>query len=130
MIFFDIFLVFTQKQEIGLFGVFSTTYGVLLLEYHQCKVADKNKLSARFRLLWIISSMFIVMAFHGNLKSSLVRKNYEERTMTLNEMIDKDMTVHITSTFAEYLGATITQHDFNERLLKQAKKKDSIFPIE
>ncbi len=105
------------------------TYGVLFQEYHQCKNADQNKLSTRFRLMWIISSMFIVMAFLGNLKSSLVRKTFEERTMTLNEMIDKDMTVHITSTFADYLGATITQHDLNARLLKQARKKGSIFPI-
>ncbi len=106
------------------------TYGVLFQEYHQCDDSDKSKLSTKFRLLWIISSVFIVMAFLGNLKSSLVRKSYEKRTMTLYEMVDKDMTISITSTFADYLGATITQTDFNSRMLAQAKKKNSIFPIE
>lgn len=88
------------------------------------------KLSTTLRLLWILSTTFIVMAFLGNLKSSLVRKTFEDRTMTLYELFYKDMTVYMTRTFADYLGATISQNDISARLLNQAKRKNSIVPLQ
>ncbi len=110
--------------------MFSLTYGVLFQEYEECKKHDdKIKRSTLLGLFWNLSTMFIVMAFLGNLKSSLVRKKYEDRTMTLYEMFEKDMAVYITKTFSEYLGSTITENDLSARILNQAEKKDSIVPL-
>ncbi len=104
-------------------------YGNLFQEYHGVKGINNNLLSTTFHFVWILMTAFIVMAFHGNLKSSLVRKNYEDRTMTLNEMIDKDMIVHVSSTLKSFLENSISQSEFNKRMLCQARKKDSVYPL-
>ncbi len=76
--------------------------------------------------MWVTASMFVVMAFSGNLKSSFVRQNYEHRTMTLNEMVDKDMPIYTSTEVAEFFEATQDISPLHGRILCQARKKKSI----
>ncbi len=85
--------------------------------------------STYLQFLWVLSTMFITMAFVGNLKSTLVRKSYEARTMTLNEMIDKEMPVHIPNTKAGYLEMDQSNSILNKRILCQAKRTNGVFVV-
>ncbi len=68
------------------------------------------------------------MTFVGNLKSSLVRKNFEKRTMTWEEMIDKDMIIHTSTTSLDFYKSPLAQLDpMNKRFLCQAEKKNSFY---
>ncbi len=82
---------------------------------------------AIIRFLWVASSMFIIMGFSGNLKSSFVKQKYEDRTMTLNEMIDKDLTIYTSTEMAEYFEVTKETSPINRRMLCQSKKKNSFY---
>ncbi len=66
------------------------------------------------------------MAFVGNLKSSLVRHTYTEKTQTLNEMIDNDMFVIMTNVFSGYIRNSASDNAFNQRLLSHVEKKNSL----
>ncbi len=75
----------------------------------------------------MISAFVLSSAFVANLKSSLINKSYEDNTANLDEMIDKDMLVHMDKASADYLGTQGDEIRLNDRLLCQAKKYDSIF---
>ncbi len=87
-------------------------------------------LSKALQFLWVLATAFISMAFVGNLKSTLVKKSYEPKTQTLNEMIDKDMPVFITIAKAMYLERDYTNSPLNKRLLCQVKKTKEAFTVE
>ncbi len=74
--------------------------------------------------------MFLGMALCGNFKSSLVKSHYWKRTMTLKEMIDKDMPIHPRTTFLIYLESSVNLEDLNVRLLPQARKGYAYDPNE
>ncbi len=71
--------------------------------------------------------MFVAMAFTGNLRSSFVKQNYEERTQTLHEMVDKDMNIYTSNELTEYFELTKSFSSLNRRILEQAKKKNSFY---
>ncbi len=105
-----------------------TTYGIMFQEYYQRKGFKKKLSYFTLRFLWVATTFVISMAFLANLKSSLTKKNYEERTMHLDEMIDKDMKIHSSLMQRNYLeGPTLKLRPINERLLCQIKKKDSTY---
>ncbi len=69
--------------------------------------------------------MFLTLSFGAVLKTTLIQSNFETRTMTLDEIIDKDMTVHISQVAINiYSQSDIPLY---RRILCQAKKKKSIF---
>ncbi len=79
-------------------------------------------------MLWVIAVFFLSMGFMANLKSSLTRKNFEDPTMTLAEMVDKDMTIHSDILFTNYLELQSDRlTELNNRLLCQIKKKKSTY---
>ncbi len=105
------------------------TFGIMFQEFH---MSTKKKYSLNFltlRMVWIVGSLFISMAFLANLKSSLMKRHFEKRTMTLEEMVDKDMTIHSSDIFTSYLESPNGQSPLNNRLLCQVKKKDTIFSV-
>ncbi len=106
-------------------------FGIVFQEYHVRvdSKADHKMTLKLIRICWVVTAMFLSMALNGNLKSTLVRGRYEKRTMTLNEMIDKDMTLHITDTMESYLSSGFTDSNLNTRMLCQARKKNSISPL-
>ncbi len=100
-------------------------YGVLFQEFH-----SNNKLkgiSKGVGALWVVSSLIITSAFVANLKSSLINKIYEDKTETLDEIVDKDLLVHMDKVFFDYLRMQGDVIEINERLLCQAKKYDTVF---
>ncbi len=103
---------------------------VLFQEYHTGRYMyeyETKKQWALIRFIWAFASMFVVMAFLGNLEASFVKQNYEERTLTLVEMVDKDMTIYLSTEMAEYFEQTKENSYINRRILEQAKKKKSLF---
>ncbi len=109
---------------------FEMAFGIMFQEYH-IRVDPKTlTMTAKLiRIFWVVTAMFMSMALTGNLKSTLVRGRYEKRTMTINEIIDKDMTLHITDTMESYLSSGFTDSNINTRMLCQARKKSSISPF-
>ncbi len=109
-------------------------YGIMFQEFgYKDHYANKSKMSTQFRFLWIAVTSFITMAFVGNLKSTLVRQEFGPRTQTLNEMIDKDMLIHVPNVhimYTESLEKHNSNPNLNKRILCQAYKKDGVFPIE
>ncbi len=103
-------------------------FGIIFQEYFFGKLNVKASRFIQLRLTWVVLTMFLTMTFVGNLKSSLVRKNFEKRTMTRAEMIDKDMIVHTSSTSIDWYKTPQAQlYPLNKRLLCQAQKKNSIY---
>ncbi len=92
------------------------------------KSSNKSWVFDNTRLLWVVVSMFLSMAFVGNLKSSLIRHTYMEKTQTLDEMIDKDMFVMISSVFVDYIKFSASGNAFNQRLINHVEKKGSALP--
>ncbi len=79
------------------------------------------------RLLWVFMTMIVVMSYVGNIKSSLVIKNYEKPTKTIEEIVDKDLTHHAVESTYYYLKSPIGQlSPVNRRLLCHTEKKNSI----
>ncbi len=108
------------------------TYAIVFCEfYHHSKIHKSSNKSWVFdntRLLWVVVSMFLSMAFVGNLKSSLIRHTYTEKTQTLNEMIDKDMHVIMSRVFMDYVKNSASGNAFNQRLINHVEKKGSTVP--
>lgn len=103
-------------------------FGIMFQEYEVGKYKRASVRFSQLRVLWIVLTMFLTMAFVGNLKSSLVRKELEQRTMTFDEMVDKDMYIHTNSILMQWydhpLGKLTPLH---ARLKCQALKKKSVF---
>ncbi len=107
---------------------FLMTFGVLFQEYRYKKYLNKSLFLRFIHMLWVIAVFFLTMGFMANLKSSLTRKNFEEATMTMAEMVDKDMTIHSDRLFTNFLelkSDRITGLD--KRLLCQIRKKKSTY---
>ncbi len=107
------------------------TYGIVFCEYYHHKKMHKSSNKSwvfdNTRLLWVVASMFLSMAFVGNLKSSLIRHTYKEKTQTLDEMIDKDMFVIMSKVFVDYIKNSASGNAFNQRLINHVEKKSSTF---
>ncbi len=108
--------------------VLEATYGIIFQEFHHDETNMLSLPSKQVKFWWIIATMFLSMAFCGNLKSSFVKSHYGDRTMTLNEMIDKDLTIHTRDSMVGYLESVSS--DLNIRILCQARKKNSIYPVD
>ncbi len=114
--------------------VLTLTYGIIFQEYNYKEhYANKKNISTQFRFLWITVTTFITMAFIGNLKSTLVRQEFMPRTQTLNEMVDKDMPIHVPNVKSMYMENLEKNHlnsSINKRILCQAYKTDGIYQVE
>ncbi len=81
-------------------------------------------------MTWVLATFFITMAFSGNLKSNFARKAFEEPTKTINEIVDKDMTIHVPKVYHDYLLSPDghDRQDVMKRVLCQATKRNSFYP--
>ncbi len=116
-----------KRKSLETFGSsFQTMYGIIFQEFYED--GRKKRLTYKLvRILWVLTSLFLTMAFLANLKSSLMKKQYEQRTLTLNEMIDKDMRISASPTFTNYLESIAGRAGvLNSRILCQIKKHDSV----
>ncbi len=107
------------------------TYGIVFQEYYQ---SDSFRGSSRrkrlLRIIWVFATVLLTASYAGNLKSHLIKKTYEQRTQTMNEMIDKDMPVHLSKGFFTYLDSTKHLSKLSTRLTCQASKdKSKLYPI-
>ncbi len=99
-------------------------FGILFQEYYETK-NTKNKKSSVFsahRMVWVVASTLLVMAFIGNLKTSLVVNNYYDQTNEIEEIFDKDLVLHTSQTSYDYLRALADVSNLNRRLFHQANK--------
>ncbi len=86
-------------------------------------------MSTKITVLWVTATMFLSMGFVGNLKSILVRKDFEPVTATIDEIVDKDMRVFFADTFETLLDSPVHNSVVARRLLCQARKTDGIFKM-
>ncbi len=105
-------------------------FGIVFQECFVPKIHNSMSLFSMLRILWVITSMLLVMAFIGNLKSSLILNNYYERTMTFEEIFEKDLPFHSSQALYDFLNSpSALNSPVNRRLLCQANKKGSmVFP--
>ncbi len=97
-------------------------------EYHPTGLDNRKFIFAKVRFMWIVLTMFISMAFVGNLKSSLVKKNFEKRLMTMTEMVEKDLVLHTsTATLDFYDDPNIASRPLYQRLKCQTYKHKSLY---
>ena len=101
--------------------------GIALQEYYRQRNFDLLSRPSTFRLLWVVCAMLLSMSFAGNLKASLVRREYETPTQTLMEMVDKDMTIHMLRSVHQYINMTRKLSRLHDRVACQAQKRDSIY---
>ncbi len=72
-------------------------------------------------------TMVLIMAFLGNLKSSLVKKNFEKRTMTLEEIFEKDLVIHLSrSTLAFFTQESVKESKQALHALEVSNRKTSV----
>ncbi len=103
------------------------TYGVVFQEYHQSDSFRGSSLRKQFiHILWILATVLLTTSYVGNLKSHLIKKTYQQKTKTLNEMIDKDMPVHINIGFYHYLDSVKHMSKLYTRSICQASRDKSI----
>ncbi len=97
-------------------------FGNMFQEYNKKLIMGTGKTSTKLHIMWVVATTFLSMAFVGNLKSALVRSKYESRTLTVSEMIDKDMALFMAITMDMYLENDYTNSIINKRILCQSKK--------
>ncbi len=107
------------------------TYGIVFQEFYEPDSFKGSNLRKRLlRMIWVFATVLLTASYAGNLKSNLIKKTYEPKTQTMNEMIDKDMPVHLSKGFFNYLDSTKHLSKLSTRLTCQASKdKSKLYPI-
>ncbi len=99
-------------------------YGVVFQEYHILRKMMSSGAKIRaLSTLWVTLATFLAMAYSGNLKASLVRRDYGRRTATLDEMVDRDAEVHLSGALLKYLRHSGGPRSLNARLACQVEKR-------
>ncbi len=102
-------------------------YGIAFQDYHSSAPGHH---ATALRMLWVLATWLLIMSFCGNLKSILATANYEERTQTIDEMLEKDLTHYLYRPFHQFLCTPQGRSPRNDRIRLQAEKKESIYDIE
>ncbi len=101
-------------------------FGILFQEYYEGKgMKNINTLLNVNRLMWVVTSMILTMAFNGNLKTTLVVKTSYEQTKSMADIFEKDLTFHVSPSSCGYLETTAPLSPVNKALLRQAKNSDA-----
>ena len=104
-------------------------YGIIFQEYHQLRSGLPRGQAKVLTAMWVALTTVLAMAYVGNLKASLVRKDFETRTASLGDMIDRDMEVHTAAQLYNFFNYTRHQTYLNERLTCQIEKRKSIHQL-
>ncbi len=108
------------------------TYSVIFQEYHNFQGDDPRAHNIKWsvmQFMWVITCMFVTMAFSGTLKSSFVRQDFEKRTETLEEMLVKDYKIHAAVEYYDYFRRTSVDSDFSKRMVCQIEKTNGVYRI-
>ncbi len=105
-------------------------FGAIFQDYDKRVFQDKDRTSTKLYFLWIVATFFLTMGFVGNIKAILVKKEYEPRTSTLYEMVDKDMAVYFPAGFEMIFQMNSRYSELNRRILCQARKTEGIYQVE
>ncbi len=116
-----------QKNTSTKLGLsFDFVYALIFGEYHG-KCMKHSRQWQLIRFLWIVTCMFVTMAFMGTLKSTFIRQDFQKRTETLNEMVDKDTKIHVPIASFEYLKRVSMFSVISKRIADQVNKTDGVF---
>ncbi len=118
-------MTFFQNGTVKLSLVLGICFGNMFQEYNKKYMKSAGKKSTKLHIVWIVATTFLSMAFVGNLKSALVQKKYESRTLTVTEMLDKDMLLFMPDTMEMFLENDYTNSSINKRILYQSRKTRS-----
>ncbi len=105
------------------------TFGNIFQEYHQNTLKNRRRTSTKLQFVWVVATSFICMGFVGNLKSILVRKQYEPKTSSFEEIVEKDMRVFIAKDLESVLELNSFNSPIDKRLLCQARKTEGIYTL-
>jgi len=127
---------------------FLMAYGAIFQEYHKMTSIGSSKRPSRkyFYLLWIFTSFVLVLAYQGNLKSSLIKKyvkrlslcyyitmsvhinfrRYMKPTNSIQEMLKKDLEIHISTSLYGLLRLSTNVQD--QAIALKASEKNSVHP--
>ncbi len=121
---------FFQNSKLSLLQAGEIIFGAIFQEYDKTLFGARDRTSAKLYFLWTASSFFLVMGYIGNIKAILVKKEYEPRTSTLYEMVDKDMAVHVPTGFEMIFQKNSRYSTLNRRILCQARRTEGIYKVE
>ncbi len=116
-----------SDQDTGIAKNLQLAYGIMFQEYFSLRYLNQPRSYQSLRMIWVVATVFLSMAFLANLKSSLMKTQFNKRTMTLNEIVDKDMRVISSATFTSFLEDSKTNSLINQRLLCQIKKHNTTY---
>ncbi len=115
-----------QKQVVSLVKVFEINFGNMFQEYDM--TFDKRKeASGKLHLLWVFITMILSMSFVGNLKSILMKKDFEPMASTKAEIVDMDMKILVRYGMEPILEMYASVNDIDNRLLCQARKSNGFY---
>ncbi len=100
-------------------------FGIIFQECFEPNARKVTYLLNAHRLMWVSMSMLLVMAFCGNLKSSLMVNTFYDQTMSIDDILVKDLTFHTTDSMCAMLQTTAPISPLSNSLLQQTKKEDS-----
>ncbi len=118
--------------QVTCFKICQMMFGIVFQEcYQPGSIRSTNHLKL-LRMLWVVMSMLLTMAFVGNLKTSLVVNNYYDQTETFDQIFEKDLPFHVSRAFYDFVNASAALNStLNIRILCQVnKKKSKIFSTE
>ena len=112
--------------------VFMMCLGVAFQEFGERRtgfaiISKIDKAGSLLRASWLVVCTLLTWSYLGNLKASLVRKDYEKATQTLDEVVDRDLRLFMSVTFLNYLNATSQLSQLNSRLACQTMKANELY---
>ncbi len=123
--------ILLQSKVYSLLFYFQIGFGIIFQEYNYGKKSKGKKIFAFLSILWVTSSFFLVMSFGAKLKSFLVMDSYEERTRTVQDMLNKDMPIYVAGSTYTYFKSVMLQQGedtVHAKLARQIEKKDTVVP--
>ncbi len=103
-------------------------FGNIFQEYSLMS-ANWKQLSTKLNVLWVIVTMLLSMSFVGNLKSTLMRKDFESVAKTKEEVVDKDMKILMSKGMEPLLEGFSVESDIDKRILCQIRKTNGFFEL-
>ncbi len=104
------------------------TFGITFQEESVNSKSHKLRTYLRVQLMWQVLTMFMTMFFLAVLKSVLTDKRFEKRTMSISEIMDKDMVLHTLASTMEYFESPEGQlNPLYRRMECQTRRKNSVF---
>ncbi len=109
--------------------VLQMAYGNIFQEYNQKKPTQQGKIYITVSFMWVVATMVLSMSFVGNLKSILMKKDFETTTATREEIVDKDMRILMPKEMEAIMEAYSNHNNIDERILCQTRKTKGFYNV-